>query len=218
MNRPRARIGLVTGQYPPEVGGVGQSAQRVARILAGAGFGVDVVVFLKRPTAVPLDESIVTTREGAITVHRVMVHRPPSGVGEPNEESEALTRYNREMFHALDHLQARERWDALHGFFLYPGGYIAGQVARMHGIPSIASIRGNDVGKFAFDPHRAPFVKAALDLADAVTSVATSLTTFADRTITPIAAKSATILNSVETAARADGPAPELGLSGAVIG
>jgi glycosyltransferase involved in cell wall biosynthesis len=149
-------------------------------------------------------------------VHRVRVHHPSArGAG---SEAETLTRYNREMFQALDHLQQREGYDALHGFFLYPGAYVAALVARLHGIPSIASIRGNDVGKYTFDPHRLPFVRSALELSSAVTSVATSLTRLADRTLAPIAEKSRTILNSVEAASPAVGEPPALPLNGIVVG
>ena len=197
---------------------MGQSAQRVALLLAAAGMSVDVLVLERHPQPIPFDEALATAREGEVRVHRVKVFRPASGAGEAAEEAEALTQYNREMFQALDHLQARERYDVLHGFFLYPGGYIAALVARTHGIPAIVSIRGNDVGKYAFDPHRLPFVRAALELSSAVTSVASSLTRLADRTLVPIAGKATTILNSVEPGSRAIGARPPLPLNGIVVG
>src|SRR5262249_23033768 len=149
---------------------------------------------------------------------RIRVHHPdPDGTaGVP--EAEALTRYNREMFQALDHLQTRHRYDVLHGFFLYPAGFIACQVGGLHGLPTIVSIRGNDVGKYALDPLRMPFVRATLEKAQVVTSVATCLTTFADRGITPIAHKARTILNSVEPERLVPGPRPDLPTRGLVIG
>jgi L-malate glycosyltransferase len=210
------KICLVTGQYPPQIGGVGQSAERVALLLASAGLSVDVAVMQKHHEWTPLDESISTTGEGPLTVHRVRVHHPCArGTG---SEAETLTRYNREMFQALDRLQRRHRYQALHGFFLYPAGFVATAVARVHGIPAIVSIRGNDVGKYAFDPLRLPFVRAALEGADRVTSVASSLTALADAVVAPIAGKTATILNSVDAAGLAARARPELPLRGLVIG
>ena len=206
-------IALVTGQYPPQLGGVGHSAARVARLLARGGHDVHVVAFRKHAEPVPLDEAITSTREGDVLVHRVLVHHPPGG-----SEAEALTRSNREMFQALDHLMRRHGYAVLHGFFLYPAAFIAGVVGRLHGAKVIASIRGNDVGKYAFDPLRQGFVRSALENADAVTSVATSLLELADRALAPLRGRGRTILNSIDPARLAPRERPELPLEGVVIG
>lgn len=192
---------IVTGQYPPQVGGVGHSAQRVAQLLAQNGLRVHVVALQKHPVPLPFDESFTSTPEGEVLVHRVKVFHPNVNDGAASE-AEILTRYNREMFEALGYFQRRFGYEVLHAFFLYPAGFIAGLVARQHGVKMIASIRGNDVGKYAFDPLRLPFIRSALENADYVTSVATSLTELADRAITPVAAKAKTILNSVAPAKR----------------
>ena len=208
---------LVTGQYPPQVGGVGHSAQRVANLLASRGLQVHVVAFQKNAAPLPFDESVTSAPEGEVLVHRVKVFNP-SVKSEHPSEAEILTRYNREMFQALEHFQQRYRYDVLHAFFLYPAGFIAGLVGRMHGTRTIMSIRGNDIGKYAFDPLRLPFVRSALENADYVTSVATSLTELADRAITPIAGKAKTILNSVDRSRLQPRTRPELPLKGTVIG
>lgn len=207
------RTCLVTSQYPPQMGGVGHSAARVAGLLAGSGLDVHVAAFQKCAEPVPLDEAIVTSREGDVLVHRVNVFHAPGAL-----ESETLTRSNREMFQALDHLMRRHRYAVLHGFFLYPAAYIAGIVGRMHGARVIASIRGNDVGKYAFDPLRAGFVRSALENADVVTSVATSLISLADHALAPIAPRSRTILNSIDPARLEPRERPVLPLAGTVIG
>ena len=206
-------IALVTSQFPPQIGGVGHSAARVARLLARGGRDVHVVAFQKHPVPVALDEAITSTREGELLVHRVLVHHPPGA-----SEAEALTRSNREMFQALDLLMRRHGYAVLHGFFLYPGAYIAGIVGRLHGARVIASIRGNDVGKYAFDPLRLGFVRSAIEHADAVTSVATSLLELADRALAPLAGRGRTILNSIDPARLAPRERPELPLQGTVIG
>lgn len=208
---------LVTGQYPPQVGGVGHSAHRVANLLASRGLQVHVVAFQKNTAPLPFDESVVHTQEGNVLVHRVKVFHPNVGAAHPSE-AEILTRYNREMFHALEHFQRRYRYDVLHAFFLYPAGFIAGLVGRLHGVKTIMSIRGNDVGKYAFDPLRLTFVRSALENADYVTSVATSLTELADRAIAPIAGKAKTILNSVDLSRLQPRTRPALPLHGLVIG
>jgi glycosyltransferase involved in cell wall biosynthesis len=206
-------IALVTSQYPPQVGGVGHSAARVARLLARGRREVHVVAFQKHAEPVALDEAITSTREGDVLVHRVLVHHPLGGT-----EAEVLTRSNREMFQALDLLTRQHGYAVLHGFFLYPGAYIAGIVGRLHGARVIASIRGNDVGKYAFDPLRVGFVRSALLHADAVTSVATSLLELADRALAPIGTRGRTILNSIDPARLVPRERPQLPLRGTVIG
>lgn len=209
---------IVTGQYPPQVGGVGHSAFRVANILASRGLQVHVVALQKHPTPLPFDESYSSAQEGEVLVHRVKVFHPKREEGVAFADGEVLTRYNREMFHALEHFQQRYKYDVLHAFFLYPAGFIAGLVGRLHGVKMIASIRGNDIGKYAFDPLRLPFIRSSLENADYVTSVATSLTDLADRAITPIAGKAKTILNSVDLTRLRPQARPELNLKGIVIG
>jgi glycosyltransferase involved in cell wall biosynthesis len=212
------RTCIVTGQYPPQIGGVGHSAHRVANILASRGLQVHVVALQKHPAPLPFDESFSSTQEGEVLVHRVKVFHPKREESVAFAEGEVLTRYNREMFHALEHFQQRYKYDVLHAFFLYPAGFIAGLVGRLHGVKMIASIRGNDIGKYAFDPLRLPFIRSALENADYVTSVATSLTDLADRAITLIAGKAKTILNSVDLTRLRPQARPELNLKGTVIG
>jgi len=214
----KIKICIVTGQYPPQVGGVGHSAYRVANLLASRGLQVHVVAFQKHAQPLPFDESFTSTPEGEVLVHRVKVFHPDLNEAGALPESEILTRYNREMFDALDYFQRRYRYDVLHSFFLYPAGFIAGLVSRLHKVKMIASIRGNDVGKYAFDPLRLPFIRSALENADYVTSVATNLTDLADRAITPIAGRAKTILNSLDLAHLKPQSRPAVNLRGNVIG
>ena len=212
------KVCIVTGQYPPQVGGVGHSAHRIVNLLAGAGMKVHVVALQKHPVPLPFDESVTTTEEGNVLVHRVKVYYPNRDHAEGFSETEILTRYNREMFHAVDHFHRCYRYDVLHAFFLYPAGFIAGLVGRLHNVKTIASIRGNDIGKYAFDPLRLPFIRSALENADYVTSVATNLLELADRAISPIAGKKKTILNSINLNGLQPRVTPGLKLEGLVVG
>ncbi len=207
---------IVTGQFPPQLGGVGHSAHRVANMLADRGMNVSVVAFQKHPEPLPFDDSYTSTQEGNVLVHRVKVYNPGPDSGK--SELEILTRYNREMFDALNFFQTKFNYEVLHGFFLYPAAYIAGMVGKMHGKKVIASVRGNDIGKYVFDPIRMPLVKSAMENADFITSVATSLLDLGDRAVTPISGKAKTILNSINFEHLAPKKRPDLPLNGLVIG
>ena len=221
MTEPK--VCILTNQYPPDTGGVGNSAHRVTNYLASQGLVMHVLHFRKHRSPVPLDEAVETTQEGPVTVHRARVWHPDWRAGDRGDdritpEAEVLTRYNREMFEILAGLQARQGFDLLHGFFLYPAGFVATTTARLCGAKSIASIRGNDIGKYMFDPLRAGFVEASLRNADYVTSVASSLLDTADRAIHPVASKSRVILNSLDREMVTTKSRPKLALRGAVIG
>jgi glycosyltransferase involved in cell wall biosynthesis len=209
---------IVTGQYPPQIGGVGHSAQRVANMLARSGMSVHVAALQKHVTPLPFEESIASVSEGGVLVHRIKVHHPDCEKEAAGGQAELLTRYNREIFHALEHLQRRYKYEVFHAFFLYPAGFIAGLVGRLHEVKVIVSIRGNDVGKYVFDPLRLPFIRSALENADYVTSVAASLLNLASRAITPLACKAKTILNSIDAERLSPQGRPALNLKGTVIG
>lgn len=196
-----ARVCLITHEYPPEVGGVGQSARRIAKLLLEAGIDLEVLVLTKHECPIPLDESVTSEENDGVLVHRALVWMPGWATDPTKRKflgSEALTRFNREGFEIVRLLQKTRSYDLLHGFYAYPAGFLAVTVARYVGIRSLVSIRGNDIGRNAFDPQLRPFVTVALEHADYVTSVATSLLEFADKTIYSVAGKSRVILNSFD--------------------
>lgn len=196
------RVCLITNEYPPAIGGVGQSARRVASLLVEAGIDLEVLVLMRHESPLPLDESITSEEKDGIVVHRARVWMPGWATDPAKRRSlgsEAVTRFNRESFEVVRHLQKTRSYDLLHGFFLYPAGFLAATVARLVCIRSVVSIRGNDVGRNAFDPQLRSFISTALEQADYVTSVATSLLEFADKTICSVSGKSRVILNSCDT-------------------
>ena len=214
---------ILTSQYPPQTGGLGHSTHRIANLLASQGINAHVAAFRKSATPVAFDEAITTTVEGNVTVHRVDVWNPGwnqvfDEAGRQLTESDVLTRYNREIFDIINWLQRQYRFDLFHAFFLYPAGYIATAVAKYHGIKSIVSIRGNDIGKYVFDPLRMGFIKSSLENADYVTSVASSLLDLASRAFVPLNGRSRVILNSIDLSQAHAKSRPDLPLKGPVIG
>ena len=70
------KVCVITNQYPPDTGGVGNSAHRVTNYLASQGLEMHVLHFRKHTEPVPLDEAVATSQEGAVTVHRAQVLHP----------------------------------------------------------------------------------------------------------------------------------------------
>ncbi|HKJ38027.1 MAG TPA: glycosyltransferase, partial [Anaerolineales bacterium] len=69
----------------------------------------------------------------------------------------------------------REPFDILHAYFLPKAGFVAAYAGKYLNIPSVVSIRGNDIERAAFDPSRFSHVMYALQNASAVSTNATEL-------------------------------------------
>ena len=69
----------------------------------------------------------------------------------------------------------REPFDVLHAYFITQAGFVAAFAGRYLNIPSVVSIRGNDIERTAFDPSKFSHVMYALQNASAVTTNATEL-------------------------------------------
>jgi len=81
----------------------------------------------------------------------------------------------------------RQQFNVLHAYFLNQAGFIATYAGKYLNIPSVVSIRGNDIEHAAFDPSKFSQVMYALQNAGAVTTNASELvnkaTAFFDREI-----------------------------------
>ena len=69
----------------------------------------------------------------------------------------------------------RQQFNVLHAYFLNQAGFIATYAGKYLNIPSVVSIRGNDIEHAAFDPSRFSQVVYALQNAGAVTTNASEL-------------------------------------------
>ena len=69
----------------------------------------------------------------------------------------------------------REPFDLIHAYFLPMAGFVGTYAGKYLGIPSVVSIRGNDIERAAFDPSKFSHVMYALQHANAVTTNASEL-------------------------------------------
>ena len=69
----------------------------------------------------------------------------------------------------------RERFDVLHAYFLSQAGFVAAYAGKYLNLPSVVSIRGNDIERAPFDPSRFSHVMFALQHATALTTNASVL-------------------------------------------
>ncbi|MDD5170774.1 MAG: glycosyltransferase, partial [Syntrophales bacterium] len=100
------------------------------------------------------------------------------------------------LYQSLEILHGEERFDLFHSFFLYPGGYVSGLLARRFRIKSIVTLVGNDIKRHFFQPEAVAMCKSGLDNADAVVALSSELLETADA-LAPIMQKGTVIYNSV---------------------
>ena len=182
MTKQPATICLSTSSYPPEVGGVGVASQRLATLLAAAGYYVHVVTPVETPGATG---EIQQTQEGAVTVHRFLCdwHGPTTAF------------LLRQLVRKLDEVHD---FDLFHGFFLsalYPCVTAASRSGRKR--PVIASIRGSDVTNLLEAPFMRSTILAGLRKATWITSVNQLYLARVAQDV-PVAGRSSVIRNGIE--------------------
>lgn len=123
------RVLLVTDRFPPQRGGVAVSAERHARWLGPALERLDV---LHLTADLPPGAAEAREEEG-YTVHAL-------GRAAREEDSLAL----------LELAASRAGADLVHGFYAVPTGFVAVLAAQRAGVPSVVSLRGNDVDRGLF--------------------------------------------------------------------
>ena len=147
------KIAILTEKYTPDIGGLAISSERLARLLTSAGN--EVRVFCPTGSLLPSEQRTLPS-SGAI-VTRCGAHK---------RADDTLVHW----FDLITEEHAREPFDVLHAYFLTQAGFIATLAGRYLNIPSVVSIRGNDVDRAAFDPSRFSHTMFALQNANVVTA------------------------------------------------
>lgn len=152
------KIALLTEKYTPDIGGLAISAERLVRLLSSAGHAVRVFA----PTlSLPPSEKRTLLSSG-VSVTRFGTHK---------RVDDTLV----DWFELIVEEHKREPFDLLHAYFLTQAGFVATYTGKYLNIPSVVSIRGNDIERAAFDPSKFSHVMYALQNASAVTTNASEL-------------------------------------------
>lgn len=164
------KIALLTEKYTPDIGGLAISTERFARLLSSAGH--DIRVFAPTLSLLPSEQR--TLPSNGVSVTRFGAHK---------RTDDTLV----DWFELITQEHQREPFDVLHAYFLAQAGFVATYVGKYLNLPSVVSIRGNDIERAAFDPAKFSHVLYALQNADAVTTNARELAkkakAFVDREI-----------------------------------
>jgi glycosyltransferase involved in cell wall biosynthesis len=149
---------LLSEKYTPDIGGLAISTGRLGHLLASAGHEVRVFA----PSSnLPASEKRTLPSNG-VSVTRFGRHK---------RMDDTLV----DWFELLVEEHHREPFDLIQAYFLPQAGFVAAYAGKYLNIPSVVSIRGNDIERAAFDPDRFSHVMYALQHASAVTTNANIL-------------------------------------------
>jgi len=160
------KIALLSEKYTPDLGGLAISVGRLGHLLADAGH--EVRVFAPAPsTALRADLGLLPSERRTLTHSGVRITR----FGAHKRVDDTLV----DWFELIVEEHRREPFDLLQGYFLPQAGFVTVYAGKYLNLPSVVSIRGNDIERAAFDPSRFSHVMYALQNADVVTTNATEL-------------------------------------------
>ena len=154
------KIALLTEKYTPDIGGLAISSERFARLLSSAGHAHAVRVFAPTLSLPPSEKR--TLPSSGVSITRFGAHK---------RIDDTLV----DWLELIVEEHKREPFDVLHAYFLAQAGFVAAYAGKYLNIPSVVSIRGNDIERAPFDPSKFSHVMYALQNASAVTTNATVL-------------------------------------------
>ena len=164
------KIALLSEKYTPDIGGLAISTGRMGEMLTSAGH--DVRLFAPTSSLPPTIKQ--TQPSSGVRVTRFGAHK---------RVDDTLVNW----FELVVDEHKREPFDLIQAYFLPMAGFVGVYAGKYLGVPSIVSIRGNDIERAAFDPGKFSHVMYALQNASAVTTNASILAqkakAFVDREI-----------------------------------
>ena len=148
------RILLISEKFHPDLGGVASSSQRICKSLQQLGVKVDVMAWSRylQPGEIVHEQNI----------YRVGLYR----------------HWDLTMIHTLnllDELQAQFKYDVIWGHYLFPAGFLAVWFAKLQGLQSVISARGNDIDRAVFPPGDFARLRWTLENAGILTAVSQDL-------------------------------------------
>ncbi len=152
------KIALLSEKYTPDIGGLAISTGRLGHLLASAGHEVRVFA---TSSNLPASEKRTLSSSG-VSVTRFGPHK---------RVDDTLV----DWFELIVEEHKRESFDLIHAYFLPQAGFVATYAGKYLNLPSVVSIRGNDIERAAFDPGKFSHVMYSLQNATAVTTNASIL-------------------------------------------
>jgi L-malate glycosyltransferase len=193
----KKKICLTTLEFPPDVGGVGESAHRIAKMLVDFGYEVHVVVFRAVfRTEKQMAEKGEYRRPSCQTniQDNIIVHRLKTAVRSTIAKDQD---YFADLYGQIRSLHQKYQFDLFHAFFVNETGFLSTLIAKENNLPVINSVRGADLHKHIFSPQQFGQISWTLENSDWVTFVSRDLMNRARVIVPNIQNKSSAFWNSI---------------------
>lgn len=152
------KIALLSEKYTPDIGGLAISTERLAKLLTSAGHQIRLFV----PTSnLPASETHTLNSNG-VSLTRFGAHK---------RVDDTLVNW----FELIVAEHEKESFDLIQAYFLPQAGFVGVYAGKYLNIPSVVSIRGNDIERATFDPSKFSHVMYTLQNANVVTTNASIL-------------------------------------------
>ena len=141
------KICITTLEFPPDVGGVGESVKRISKMLVDQGHEVHVVVFhskRRKDYTDPAQKGFDTNCRDGVFVHRYRNVMRGEGC--------AVQEFLSDVYAELHKLHVQQQFDVFHAFYINETGFLTTLLAQEVGKPIINSIRGADIHRNIFNP------------------------------------------------------------------
>jgi glycosyltransferase involved in cell wall biosynthesis len=189
----KIKICITTLEYPPDVGGVGESVHRIAQMLINSGYEIHVAVFRSKQRLVS-DDSRRRSSCKTILQDGVFVHRIKSAV---RDEMQEIQDFFSDVYFQLKCLHQKYSFDLFHAFFMNETGYVTTLLAKENDVPVINSVRGADLHKHIFNPKNHAQIAWVLENSNWVTFVSRELQKRASVIVPSVKLKSSAFWNSI---------------------
>ncbi|MEO0988392.1 MAG: glycosyltransferase [Cyanobacteria bacterium J06639_14] len=216
----KKKVCLTTLEFPPDIGGVGESVKRIAMMLTELDYEVHVAVF----RAVFRNERVLaaageyrrsglqTTKQDGITVHRL---QPAVRSAQAKEQD-----YFCDLYDQLQLIHRTYQFDLFHAFFINEMGFLTTLLGEENNVPVINSVRGADLHKHVFSPQQLGQIAWTLENSAWTTFVSKGLMHRARSLVPAVQTKSSAFWNSIVPISFENLPQPALvdQLHGTVVG
>ena len=214
------KVCITTLEFPPDIGGVGESAQRIAQMLINLGYEVHIAVFravFRKERQMAKDGEFrrshyTTSERNGVKVHRLF----PAVRSTSAKEQDYIC----DLHGLLQQIHKQYKFNLFHAFFINEMGFLTTLLAKENNVPVINSIRGADLHKHIFNPQQLGQIRWTLENSAWTTFVSRDLMHRA-RIIAPsIESRSSAFWNSIAPVNFDNLPTPTLveKLRGTVIG
>ncbi|MDY6900590.1 MAG: glycosyltransferase [Cyanobacteriota bacterium] len=204
------KVCLTAQEFPPDVGGVGESAKRIAMLLQDLGYEVHVAifraVFRKERKSAEAGEwqrsRCETTEQNGIKVHRLY----PAIRSKIARDQDYLM----DVYGQLQTLHKQHQFDLVHAFFINETGFLTTMLAKENDLPVINSVRGADLHKHIFDCQQQKQIAWTLENSSWTTFVSQDLMKRARLFAPEVINKSTAFWNSIAPVNFESLPTPDL--------